>query len=95
MIDFNVEHDPEDKRFIINLGDGQIAQLRYRFDSGQHGRSEVDFFNTYVPDDFRGKGLAGRLVDKGFAWAEENDLAIKTSCWYAELALKRREKNKD
>ena len=95
MTDFNIEHHPQEDRFIINLAVGQIAQLRYRLDSEKEGGSEVDFFNTYVPDGFRGKGLAGRLVDTGFAWAEENELTIKTSCWYAELKLKRREKTKD
>ena len=94
MTEFNVEHHPQDNRFIINLADGQIAQLRYRLDSEQGGAKQVDFFNTHVPDDFRGKGLAARLVDKGFAWADENQLAIKTSCWYAELKLKKREKSK-
>lgn len=92
MTDFNVEHQPQDNRFVINLADGQVAQLRYRFGSEPGGASEVDFFNTHVPDDFRGKGLAARLVDKGFAWADENRLAIKTSCWYAALKLKKRDK---
>ena len=43
MTDFNVEHHPQDNRFIINLVDGQIAQLRYRLDSKQDGASAVDF----------------------------------------------------
>jgi predicted GNAT family acetyltransferase len=94
MTDFNVEHHPQDNRFIINLPDDQIAQLRYRFDSEQGDVKQVDFFNTNVPDDSRGKGLAGLLVDKGFAWADENHLAIKASCWYAELKLKNRDTNK-
>jgi predicted GNAT family acetyltransferase len=94
MTDFNVEHHPQDNRFIIKLPADQLAQLRYRFDSEQGDAKQVDFFNTHVPDNFRGKGLAGLLVDKGFAWADENHHAIKTSCWYAELKLKKRDKSK-
>lgn len=94
MADFNIEHHPQEGRFVINLADGQIAQLRYRYSSDQDGSREVDFYNTHVPDDFRGKGLAARLVDSGFAWADQNQFIIKTSCWYAELKMKRREKNK-
>lgn len=94
MTDFNVEHQLQDNRFVINLADGQVAELRYRLGSDPGDASEVDFFNTHVPDNFRGKGLAARLVDKGFAWADENRLAIKASCWYAELKLNKRDKNK-
>jgi len=51
---------------------------------------EVDFYTTFVPDSLRGQGVAAQLVESGFAWADEQGLEIKSSCWYAAKKLERR-----
>jgi len=53
--------------------------------------SEVDFYTTFVPDSLRGQGIAAQLVESGFAWADEQGLKIKASCWYAAKKLERRQ----
>ena len=82
----HVIHDKEGKEFYINLQDGQRAYIRYRIQDGE----QVDFYTTFVPDTHRGRGVAGVLVDSAFNWAEQQQMKIKTSCWYAEKKMAQR-----
>lgn len=74
-----IHHDQEAKRFYIVFDSGEKAELKYRLqeDNG------IDFYSTFVPNTERGKGLAAKLVQHGFAWAKEQGLTIYASCWYA------------
>jgi len=76
-----VQHQPEANRFIIEQ-DGHTCVLDYKV-SG----SGVNFTHTYVPFKLRGKGLAEELVRSGLAWAEEQGLKKKASCWYVAKFL--------
>lgn len=71
-----VQHQVGQQRFIIEHEGGE-AVLAYRL----QGQS-IDFYSTYVPPQFRGKGLAEKLVRTGLAWAREQGYNIKASCWY-------------
>ena len=82
----DVVHDEAGKEFYIDLPDEQRAYIRYYLQEGQ----QVDFHTTFVPDTHRGKGLAEILVNQAFDWAEQLQLKIKTSCWYAEKKLAQR-----
>lgn len=83
---YKILHQAEECIFYLTLNEGQRAFLKYK---KSQNASEVDFFSTFVPDSHRGKGLASLLVEHGFAWANEQQLSIKTSCWYAELKRQR------
>ncbi len=50
--------------------------------------NSVDFTRTYVPNQFRGKGLAEKLVRHGLAWASEQGFSIRASCWYVDKFLR-------
>lgn len=78
-----VEHRPEEHQFILALDDGQ-GHLRYQL-SGQ----DIDFTSTFVPDNWRGRGLARELVDAGLAWARGEGYNIHASCWYVQKVLER------
>jgi predicted GNAT family acetyltransferase len=71
-----VEHQVAQQRFIIAY-QGAEAVLAYRL----NGQS-IDFYSTYVPPAFRGKGLAEKLVRTGLKWAKEQGYTIQASCWY-------------
>jgi uncharacterized protein len=43
----------------------------------------LDITSTYVPPEFRGKGLAENLVRKAIAWGKEQGYELHASCWYA------------
>lgn len=78
-----VEHHPDEHQFILSLDDGQ-GHLRYQL----HGQ-EIDFTSTYVPDNWRGRGLARQLVDAGLSWARSEGFNIHASCWYVSKVLER------
>ncbi len=77
----DVKHLPDEQRFVI-LHEGDEAVLAYRlFNDGE--KSAIDFNSTYVPPEFRGKGLAEKLVRTGIKWAKEQGYELHASCWYA------------
>ncbi|HAU67141.1 MAG TPA: N-acetyltransferase [Gammaproteobacteria bacterium] len=87
-----VVHDQETQQFVIDLGDAPAAYVRYTLSDDN---SFVDFVTTFVPDSHRGQGLAERLVNAAFVWADNAKLQVKTSCWYAELKYQRWSKEAD
>ncbi len=58
----------------INEGVDQ-AVLRYRQDD-----KILDFYSTYVPTHLRGKGVAAKLAEAAFEYAEKNQYKVIPSC---------------
>ena len=84
----NIEHDYDRHRFTLATG-GEMAVLEYHVKS--HSADEptaIDFTRTYVPVEFRGKGLAESLVRHGLRWAREQHYDISASCWYVAKFLR-------
>lgn len=77
-----VNHDPAQQLFYIELERGD-AVLEYQLLPNQ----TVNFTRTYVPGEYRGQGLAEKLVRTGLAWAKQDDLTIRASCWYVQKFL--------
>ena len=71
-----VVHDEAGHRFRVTL-EGYEATLMYRR-SGQ----AIDLYHTYVPDVFRGRGIAERLCQAAFEHAKANRLTVVPSCSY-------------
>jgi predicted GNAT family acetyltransferase len=90
MSEYQIQHQPEESLFFVLLEDDQRAFLKYRRSGSESAEAQVDFFSTFVPDEFRSKGLASQLVDHAFDWAENENLHINTSCWYAAKKLEHR-----
>jgi len=79
-----VEHDRRGSRFGVKL-QGYEACLMYR----QSG-NELDLYHTYVPEIFRGRGMAERLCQAAFEYAKAAGLTVIPSCSYiADAYLKR------
>lgn len=81
MSELNIQHDSAGQRFILSEGNAS-ALLDYQL-NGEH----VDFCHTYVPPEFRGKGLAEKLVRHALSWAKDNGLQIHASCSYVQRFL--------
>lgn len=79
-----VEHDQARHRFVVRL-EGQEAFLAYR----QHG-AELEFYHTFVPEAFRGRGVAERLVDAGYAYAKSGGFTVRPTCLYVSGAYLKR-----
>ncbi len=82
-----VLHDESGHRFYVTLEGGQEAILRYR----RQGDS-LDFYHTYVPPSVREKGLAERVVEYGFRYAQAQGLKVIPSCPYVSATFLRRRK---
>ena len=76
MADLAVEHDHASHRFRVRL-EGFEACLMYRL----HDK-ELDLYHTYVPEVFRGRGIAERLCKAAFEYAKQRGLTVIPSCAY-------------
>ena len=79
-----VEHDTVSHRFLIRL-DGHEAFLAYR-----QNRRTLEFYHTFVPEEFRGRGLAEQIVRAGFEYAKANKFTVDPTCPYIALTYLRR-----
>jgi len=79
-----IVHDAPGARFCVRL-EGYEACLMYR-----RAGCELDCYHTYVPETFRGRGIADRLCQAAFEYAKAHQLTVIPSCSYiSEAYLKR------
>ncbi len=79
-----VEHDPASHRFRVTL-DGYEACLMYRQQA-----DVIDLYHTYVPEVFRGRGIAEKLCKAAFEHAKQQKFTVVPSCSYiSDYYLKR------
>lgn len=79
-----VHHNPASRRFCIEM-EGYEACLMYRL-SGK----EIDLYHTYVPEVFRGRGIAEKLCKAAFEYAKAEGLTVIPSCSYISGAYLKR-----
>lgn len=76
-----IEHQQERQRFVV-AKEGHESVLEYKLNG-----NAINFTRTYVPDVFRGQGIAKQLVDKGLEWARSQQFDIEADCWYVAKFL--------
>ncbi len=79
-----IEHDAAASRFVVKL-QGYEATLMYR-----RTGNELDLYHTYVPEVFRGRGVAEQLCKAAFEHAQANRLTVLPSCSYISGAYLKR-----
>ena len=79
-----VLHDQAGRRFCVKL-QGYEACLMYRLADKQ-----IDLYHTYVPEIFRGRGIAEKLCKAAFEYAKANTLTVIPSCSYVSDAYLKR-----
>ena len=79
-----VAHNEAEQRFFVRL-EGYEACLMYR----RVGKT-FDLYHTYVPQVFRGKGIAERLCQTAFEYAKAHGLSVIPSCSYISDAYLKR-----
>ncbi len=80
----DVRHDQTNQRFVASLS-GYEACLMYRLTDTQ-----LDLYHTYVPEVFRGRGVAEQLCKAGFEYAKAKGLTVIPSCSYISDAYLKR-----
>lgn len=83
MSDINVIHNLDKHRFEVNL-DSFTAELTYLL-SGD----TVIFTHTGVPPALEGRGIGSLLVGAGLKYARENNLKVKSLCWFMDKYMQR------
>ena len=84
LSDLQIVHDEASRRFCAGL-EGYEACLMYR----RAGR-DLDLYHTYVPEVFRGRGIAEQLCKTAFEYAKANSLTVIPSCSYISGAYLKR-----
>ncbi|MBI4341130.1 MAG: N-acetyltransferase [Candidatus Omnitrophica bacterium] len=79
-----VLHDKAGSRFCVTL-EGYEACLMYRLTG-----KEIDLYHTYVPEIFRGRGVAEKLCQAAFEYAKAQQLTVTPSCSYISGAYLKR-----
>jgi len=78
-----VVQNPDEKRFETYIED-KLCKLDYI----QDGKNFV-ITHVGVHPDFRGHGVAGRIVQVGLEYAKENSLRVVPMCSYAAAYIRR------
>lgn len=82
--DLTVSNNTAASRLEIRLGD-EVAFAEYRLEP-----DAVVFPHTVVPDAFSGKGVGGKLVQAGLAFAKEKGLLVKPTCPFFHAYIAKR-----
>jgi len=85
-----VRHDEEAGRFHAAV-EGREAEIRYR----RAGSGTLDLVSTHVPEDLRGRGIAGALAEGVFGWARERGQRLILTCPYLRAWLERHPEQRD
>ena len=82
-MDTHVQHDPAHQRFETHI-EGRTAYLSYAFQGDR-----VIFDHTFVPQEFRGKGVAAVLVREALEEARRQHWRLVPSCSYVAAYIDR------
>jgi hypothetical protein len=81
--DLPLRHEPENRRFVAELG-GREAVLDYAV--AEDG--VLDYQHTWVPPEFRGRGIAYRLVAFGLEYARTQGFRVIPSCSFVAAVMR-------
>jgi uncharacterized protein len=84
-----VVHNRSKSRFELEVG-GQLAVAEYR-----RAGDQMVFTHTEVPPQFRGRGLAERLVLFGLDAARQENLKVVPLCSYVAHVLQKHPEYRD
>jgi len=82
-----IEH--REGEFSINLGREKAVLLYDTVDK------TMVIHHTYTPTEFRGKGIAAKLVEESIKFAKQKGLKIKPACSYVENYFEKNPKRKN
>lgn len=80
-----IYHDEHNNCFYLTI-DGQNSVIDYRKEG-----DVLDIYHTYVPTDFRGQGIASKLVQKALDHAYEHNYKVKPTCPFVATFIEHHE----
>ena len=68
------EHDKKKQKFLIQLGSYEATLMYAKKDK------VLDFYHIYVPDPFRNRGIAAKILVAAFDYAQKEGYQVVSSC---------------
>ena len=84
MEDLVITNNLRETRFQTLVG-GHLALLEYQL---REDVLRIDY--VYVPAEYRGRGIAGRLMEAALEYAENEGLKVNPICSYARAYIARK-----
>lgn len=81
----SVRHDKGSHRFILDLGDNQVARIEYK----PVGNNKIELYYTEVPVELRGRGIGKSLAKGALECAAKDNYKIKVTCEYLKDYIRR------
>lgn len=72
-------------RYVIVVDNGPEAEMTYR----KVDENTINIDRTYVPDQYRGRGIAKLLFDRAIEDAKSNGTKIVPQCSYVAVQFRR------
>lgn len=73
-----VVHEEGKSRFVANLASVALASLKYEVRDGR-----MFILSTYTPPEFRGRGVATKLLEQAIRYAQERGYKVVSVCSFA------------
>ena len=83
-------HDEKNQKFY-SIIDGKEAYLQYIVIN----TNTLNMIKTYVPNELRGQGIAGKIVEEGLKYAKLNHYHVIPSCSYVDDYIEKHEEFKN
>lgn len=80
----NVEHRPEEGRFVLPIGDDE-AELLY----AEVSPGVLEYGHTFVPPNLRGSGAGGKVVRAALEYAQSEGLRVRPLCSFVAAFIAR------
>jgi predicted GNAT family acetyltransferase len=78
----NITHNQQTRRFELTV-EGHLAVLNYIL------KGEIIVFtHTGVPPAIGNRGLGSKLVRTGLEYARENELKVRSLCWFVSKYIR-------
>ena len=81
-MDIDVQHDPKRQAFVAMLN-GKEANLQY----SQADEKTLDYESTFVPEEYRERGIGERIVLEALGFARDNGYQVIPSCPFVRHVL--------
>jgi predicted GNAT family acetyltransferase len=85
-----IHHDENGSRFVATV-DGHDAYVAYMPVDDQ----TLEYLRTYVPQELRGQGVAGKLVAQALDYAREHGYRVIPTCSYVRGYIERNPEYQD
>lgn len=80
---FTFEEDDLGGAFYLFEDENNIGEITFR----KRREDAISINHTYVKKEFEGKGYGKKLVDKVIRHAQENELSLSATCWFADKVI--------